>query len=91
MIKNNPQLPPSPSTIAPEEEARSVLPAVPTEAKRAYWVAVKPLSTNKEINVTNATVANAAAKSSRITARANNPVDGPAQAKTENKIFVAAH
>ena len=36
MIKNNPQLPPSPSTIAPEEEANSVLPAVPTEAKRAY-------------------------------------------------------
>lgn len=36
MIKNNPQLPPSPSTIAPEEEANSVLPAVPTEAKSAY-------------------------------------------------------
>ena len=36
MIKNNPQLPPSPSTIAPEDEAKSVLPAVPTEAKSAY-------------------------------------------------------
>ena len=36
MIKNIPQLPPSPSTIAPEEEANSVLPAVPTEAKSAY-------------------------------------------------------
>ena len=36
MIKNKPQLPPRPSTIAPDDEAKSVLPAVPTEASRAY-------------------------------------------------------
>ena len=65
-MKNNPQSPPNPSTRAPEEEANSVLPAVPTDANRAYWVAVKLRSTNKEINATKATVANAAAKSSNI-------------------------
>ena len=53
-------------------------------------MAVKLLSTKRDINVTNATVANAAAKSSRITAKANKPLEGPAQAKTENKILVAA-
>ena len=36
MMKNNPQLPPNPSTNAPEEEASKVLPAVPTEANKAY-------------------------------------------------------
>ena len=74
--------------MAPDDEAKSVLPAVPTEASRAYWVAVKLLSTKRDINVTNATVANAAAKSSRITAKANKPLEGPAQANTENKILV---
>ena len=48
IIKNNPQSPPSPSTIAPEEDANNVLPAVPTEANKAYCVAVKLRST-KEI------------------------------------------
>ncbi len=38
--KNVPQSPFNQSTNAPEEEANVVLPAVPTEASRAYCVAV---------------------------------------------------
>ena len=53
-------------------------------------MAVKLLSTKRDIKATKATVANAAAKSSRITAKANKPFEGPAQANTENKILVAA-
>ena len=71
IIKNNPQLPPNPSTIAPEEDANNVLPAVPTEASKAYCVAVKLRSTRSDMNVTKATVAKAAARSSMITANAN--------------------
>ena len=41
IIKNKPQSPSNPSTKAPEEEANNVLPAVPTDANKAYWVAVK--------------------------------------------------
>ena len=89
IIKNNPQSPPSPSTIAPEEDANNVLPAVPTEASKAYCVAVKLRSTRSDINVTNATVAKAAARSSMITANANRTFEGPTQAKRENRIFVA--
>ena len=40
IIKNVPQSPSSQSTIAPEEDASKVLPAVPIEASKAYWVAV---------------------------------------------------
>ncbi len=90
IIKNKPQFPSNPSTKAPEDEANNVLPAVPTEANKAYWVAVKLRSTSREINATNATVANAAAKSSNITAKAKRVLDGPTQARIENKIFVAA-
>ena len=50
----------------------------------------KALSTNREINATKATVANAAAISSRITAVANNNADFSLQAKTLNKRFVPA-
>ena len=39
-IKNVPQSPFNQSTKAPEDDARVVLPAVPIEANRAYWVAV---------------------------------------------------
>ena len=39
-IKKTPQSPLSQSTRAPDDEARVVLPAVPIEASRAYWVAV---------------------------------------------------
>ena len=70
-IKNIPQSPFNQSTNAPEDEAKVVLPAVPIDAKSAYWVAVYALSTNNEINATKATVANAAAISSKITAIAN--------------------
>ena len=55
----------------PDEDAKSVLPAVPIEASKAYCVAVYVLSTKAEINPTNATVANAAAKSSIRTVNAN--------------------
>ena len=89
-MKNNPQSPPNPSTRAPEEDANSVLPAVPTDANKAYCVAVKLRSTSREINATKATVANAAAKSSNITAKAKRVFDGPTQASIENKMFVAA-
>ena len=40
MIKKITQLPFNQSTKAPEDEAKSVLPAVPIEANRAYCVAV---------------------------------------------------
>ena len=90
MMKNNPQSPPNPSTMAPDEEANNVLPAVPTDANKAYCVAVKLRSTRREINATNATVAKAAARSSIITAKAKRAFDGPTQASIENKIFVAA-
>ena len=40
IMKNIPQSPLSQSTIAPEEEESKVLPAVPIEASKAYWVAV---------------------------------------------------
>ena len=89
IIKNNPQSPPNPSTKAPEEDANKVLPAVPTEASKAYCVAVKLRSTRSDINVTNATVAKAAARSSMITANANRTFEGPTHARTENRIFVA--
>ena len=39
-IKNVPQSPFNQSTKAPDDDARVVLPAVPIEASRAYWVAV---------------------------------------------------
>ena len=39
-IKKIPQSPFNQSTRAPDDEARVVLPAVPTEASKAYWVAV---------------------------------------------------
>ena len=89
IIKNNPQSPPSPSTIAPDEDANNVLPAVPTEASKAYCVAVKLRSTRSDINVTNATVAKAAARSSMITANANRTLEGPTHAKTENRMVGA--
>ena len=89
IIKNKPQSPPSPSTIAPDEEANNVLPAVPTEASRAYCVAVKLRSTRSDINVTKATVAKAAARSSMITANAKRTLEGPTHANIENRILVA--
>ena len=70
-MKNVPQSPFSQSTSAPEEDAKVVLPAVPMDAKRAYCVAVYERSTSSEIKATKATVANAAAISSKITATAN--------------------
>ena len=39
-MKKIPQSPLSQSTNAPDEDAISVLPAVPIEASNAYWVAV---------------------------------------------------
>ena len=90
ITKNIPQSPFKKSTMAPDDEARVVLPAVPIDASNAYWVAVYVLSTNSEINATNATVANAAAISSNNTATANNNSDFPDQANTANKRFVAA-
>ena len=89
-IKNIPQSPLSQSTRAPEEDARVVRPAVPIDAKSAYWVAVYVLSTNSEIKATNATVANAAAISSKITATANKNSDLSLQAKTLNNRLVLA-
>ena len=61
MIKKIPQSPLSQSTIAPDDAAKVVLPAVPIEASRAYCVAVYVLSTNIEMKATKATVAKAAA------------------------------
>ena len=48
------------------------------------------LSTNIDINATKATVANAAAISSNMTAIANNSSDFPDQANKENNRFVDA-
>ena len=70
-IKKIPQSPFNQSTNAPEDDAKVVLPAVPIDAKRAYCVAVYARSTKRDINATKATVANAAAISSKITAIAN--------------------
>ena len=90
MIKKIPQSPFNQSTKAPEDAASVVLPAVPIEARRAYWVAVYVLSTSIEMKATNATVANAAAISSKITAIAKSNSDFPDQANKENKRFVEA-
>ena len=40
IIKNIPQSPFNQSTNAPDDDAKVVLPAVPIEARSAYWVAV---------------------------------------------------
>ena len=56
-MKNIPQSPFNQSTKAPDEDASVVLPAVPIEASKAYWVAVYVLSTNSDMKATNATVA----------------------------------
>ena len=90
ITKNIPQSPFNQSTIAPDEAASVVLPAVPIDASKAYWVAVYVLSTNIEIKATKATVANAAATSSKITTNAKSHSDFPDQASTENKRFVDA-
>ena len=90
ITKNIPQSPFSQSTNSPEEAANVVLPRVPIEASKAYWVAVYVLSTKSDINATKATVANAAAISSKRTATANSNSDFPDQASTANKRFVAA-
>ena len=89
-IKNNPQFPFSQSTNAPEDEAKVVLPAVPIEASNAYCVAVYVLSTNREMNATKATVAKAAAISSKITSIAKISSDLSLQANQLNKRFVLA-
>ena len=90
IIKNIPQSPFSQSTKAPEDEASIVRPAVPIDANKAYCVAVYVLSTNKDIKATKATVAKAAAISSKITAKAKSNSDFPDQAKTEKRRFVEA-
>ena len=91
IIKNQTQLPASQlSIIEPEEEARIVLPAVPIDANRAYWVAVYFLSTNKEIKATKAMVAKAVAKSSNRTDIAKSISSLPTQASKENNKFVEA-
>jgi hypothetical protein len=90
ITKNIPQSPFSQSTNAPDEAASVVLPAVPIDARSAYCVAVYVLSTNNEIKATNATVANAAAISSKITAIAKSHSDFPDQASKENKRLVEA-
>ena len=90
ITKNIPQSPFNQSTIAPDEAAKVVLPAVPIDASKAYWVAVYVLSTSIEIKATKATVANAAAISSKITATAKSHSDFPDQASKENNRFVKA-
>ena len=90
MTKNIPQSPLSQSTIAPDDAANVVLPAVPIDASKAYCVAVYVLSTSIEMKATKATVANAAAMSSKITATAKSHSLFPDQASTENKRFVDA-
>ena len=85
-----PQSPFNQSTNVPDEEANNVLPAVPIEANKAYCVAVYVLSTKDEMNPTNATVANAAARSSKRTAAANKISELPTQANTENIRLVSA-
>ena len=82
-IKNVPQSPFNQSTRAPDDDAKVVLPAVPIEANKAYWVAVYALSTNREINATKATVAKAAAISSKITAIAKRISDFPLSQQTK--------
>ena len=77
-------------SIAPDDEANVVLPAVPIEASSAYCVAVYVLSTSNDMNATNATVANAAAISSKITAIANSISDFSLHANALNKRFVLA-
>ena len=89
-IKNIPQSPFNQSTKAPDEDASVVLPAVPIEASNAYWVAVYVLSTNNDIKATNATVANAAAISSNMTATAKSNSDFPLHAKAVNNKLVEA-
>ena len=54
--------------MLPDEEAKVVLPIVPIDANKAYWVAVYFLFTKIEMKATKATVAKAAAMSSNITA-----------------------
>ena len=88
--KKIPQSPFNQSTRAPDDDANVVRPAVPIEASKAYCVAVYVLSTNNEINATNATVANAAAMSSKITAIANKNSDLSLHAKILNKRLVLA-
>ena len=90
IIKKVPQSPFNQSTSAPDDDASVVLPAVPIDASRAYWVAVYVLSTNKDINATKATVANAADISSAITAISNNHSYFPVHARAANKRLVAA-
>ena len=91
IIKNQTQLPASQlSIIEPDEEARIVLPAVPIDANRAYWVAVYLLSTNKEIKATKAMVAKAVARSSNRTDTAKSTSSFPTQASKENNKFVEA-
>ena len=90
IIKNNPQSPFNQSTKAPDEAASVVLPAVPIDASNAYWVAVYVLSTNIEIKATKATVAKAAAISSKITATAKSHSVLPDQARKEKRRFVDA-
>ena len=90
ITKNIPQSPFNQSTKAPEEATKVVLPAVPMEASKAYWVAVYVLSTSSDMKATKATVANAAAISSNNTATANSNSDFPDQASAENKRFVDA-
>ena len=86
-IKNVPQSPFNQSTKAPDDDASVVLPAVPIEANRAYWVAVQVLSTSNEIKATKATVAKAAAISSKITATANSHSDFPLHANVVNNPY----
>ena len=57
--------------MLPDEEANVVRPIVPIDANKAYWVAVYFLFTKIDMKATNATVANAAAISSRTTAIEN--------------------
>ena len=90
ITKNIPQSPFSQSTNAPDDAASVVLPAVPIDAKSAYCVAVYVLSTSNEMKATKATVANAAAISSKITAIAKSHSDFPDQASKENKRLVEA-
>ena len=90
IIKNNPQSPCSQSTKAPDEEDIVVLPKFPIEASKAYWVAVYARSTKSDMNVTNATVANAPAMSSISTEHANKSSFFPDHARTVNIKLVAA-
>ena len=57
--------------MLPDEEANVVLPIVPMDANKAYWVAVYFLFTKIDMKATNETVANAAAISSKTTAIEN--------------------